>query len=767
MSVLPKRISALLALSALVAVVVAPADAAQAKKVDAEDVQSSARAFVPGEAIVRFDAGTTAGSRLTARRAADVQLERSLRVPQTQVVEVKGDVNTAVARLERQEDVAYAQPNFRYRALALPAGWETFTDNGGIAWGPSSTAASGSISATDSPGGEYGQAIDPAERSASEISKSAPIDLTGERGCRMHFATMYEVEGLAPDGSFFDVFVAGAVSGGDDALAGFAGESSGYPSSFTREEISLAAVDGRDDVIPIFGLLSDESVELDGAYVDDVRIFCRDETYVDAISSAAQYDQPNAGNYVAFNGTSMATPHVAGVAALVGAAAPAASDVQVVAAIEDGGRPLASLAGATATGCTVDAAGAIAVAQGTTSGSCVAGTGSAVTPPNDTFFNQLWGLEGSQPPNPGVSALQAWTNSKGSGQVIAVVDTGVDLNHPDLKGNLWTGPGPIHGFDAVDDDFDPDDFQFHGTHVAGTAAAIENNSLGVAGVAPDAQIMAIRALDGDGSGTSADIGNGITWAVQNGADVVNLSLGGPSGADDAFMSTAIDLANAGDVVVVAAAGNDGNDNDDDPTTPCTFPQPNLICVAAVTQTGALAGFSNFGSATVDVGAPGTNVLSAKTDYGAPLMTEGFEQASPPLVSPLTPAAPAPPPPPPPAAPQPPARPNLAASAARVRVSRKGLLVYRFRATPGLRGDALFRTRQKAVVSRKAHVTVGRKTFAVGSTGKVTVKLKLSKRKLRILRRNERLLLKVTVTVRNSAGLTSTATKRLTLKAPKR
>jgi hypothetical protein len=122
--------------------------------------------------------------------------------------------------------------------------------------------------------------------------------------------------------------------------------------------------------------------------------------------------------------------------------------------------------------------------------------------------------------------------------------------------------------------------------------------------------------------------------------------------------------------------------------------------------------------------------------------------------------------PPPPVPQPPAKPNLAGAKSSVTVSRKGIFKYAFKASPGLTGDALFKTRKKAVISRRAHVTIARKAFTVASTGKVTLKIKLSKKKLRILRRNEKLFLNVTVTVRNSAG-SAVAKKRLTLKAPRR
>ena len=272
-----------------------------------------------------------------------------------------------------------------------------------------------------------------------------------------------------------------------------------------------------------------------------------------------------------------------------------------------------------------------------------------VSPPDDSFFEKLWGLSDPALPDPGVSSLEAWEHGMGGGQTIAVVDTGVDLTHPDLEPNLWTNQlenlgldgldedlngrvDDVHGYDFVDSDGDPDDYEFHGSHVAGTAAAVAGNGKGIAGVAPEAEIMAVRVLDGDGSGFTAEIAEGIAYAAENGADVINLSLGGPAGEEDELTEDAIEVAAAEDAVVVAAAGNEGIDNDAAPHTPCALPQANLICVAALNQSGGLAGFSNFGAATVDVAAPGGGnvpgggILSARTDYGPPLFSSSFESA---------------------------------------------------------------------------------------------------------------------------------------------
>ena len=257
----------------------------------------------------------------------------------------------------------------------------------------------------------------------------------------------------------------------------------------------------------------------------------------------------------------------------------------------------------------------------------------------DTFSEQLWGLSDPVLPEPGVYVEEAWKTSRGNGQAIAVLDTGVDLTHPDLAPNLWLNSAEqagtddvdddgnekiddIHGFDFVDEDGDPDDYEFHGTHVAGTAAAVADNELGIAGVAPEAEIMAVRVLNGDGEGKTSQIAAGIEYAAENGAEVINMSLGGPAGPEDQLMEDAIEAAT--DAVVVVAAGNDGVDNEDDPHSPCVLPQANLICVAALNKAGTLAGFSNYGTESVDIAAPGTSILSAKTDYGVPVFADGFE-----------------------------------------------------------------------------------------------------------------------------------------------
>jgi subtilisin family serine protease len=231
--------------------------------------------------------------------------------------------------------------------------------------------------------------------------------------------------------------------------------------------------------------------------------------------------------------------------------------------------------------------------------------------PTDPKASSLWGLHSVRGP-------EVWdTASRGSGQVVAVVDTGVAMTHPDLRDDLWTKPGSsnVHGYDFVGDDSDPTDENEHGTHVAGTIAAEADNGIGVAGVAPAAKIMPVRVLDADGSGYDSDVASGVTYAADQGARTINLSLGGAGSSQT--MSLAISHAAAAGAVVVAAAGNDRANNDGaNPEYPCAYPQTNLVCVAAIASDGSLASFSNYGATSVDVAAPGVSVLSTVPTFAA-------------------------------------------------------------------------------------------------------------------------------------------------------
>ncbi|MBK1988762.1 S8 family serine peptidase [Sphaerospermopsis aphanizomenoides BCCUSP55] len=229
-----------------------------------------------------------------------------------------------------------------------------------------------------------------------------------------------------------------------------------------------------------------------------------------------------------------------------------------------------------------------------------------------------------------VNAPAAWENGHtGQGIIVAVLDTGVDYNHEDLNNNIWTNNKEIAG-NGIDDDGNGyvDDYQGwnfdsknnnvlddngHGTHVSGTIAG-ENNGRGVTGIAYNSQIMAVKVLDKNGSGSYANIANGIRYAVDNGADVINLSLGGNSSNNT--LKSAIEYAGSKGVIVVMAAGNDG---DSTPTYPARYAYDSGIAVGAVNQNNQLTNFSNrSGSQEIKyVTAPGEDIYSTLPDnkYG--------------------------------------------------------------------------------------------------------------------------------------------------------
>lgn len=262
--------------------------------------------------------------------------------------------------------------------------------------------------------------------------------------------------------------------------------------------------------------------------------------------------------------------------------------------------------------------------------------------PNDTNYGSLWAFKnGGQTVNTPVQG-SGWiyaTNNPGtvgndmnlepawnhitdcSSAVVAVIDSGVNYSQEDLAVNMWTSVTyPKHGYNFVTGEGaadDPMDLSGHGTHVAGIIGAVGNNALGVTGVCWKAQIMAVRVLNSQGSGNTASIINGINFAVTNGAKVINMSLGGAVPFDQLY-SDAITSAMNNDVVVVVAASNDTNNNDTSPRYPCNFTHANLVCVAALDQNFALASFSDWGVTSVDVGAPGTNMLSTWAGTNATL-----------------------------------------------------------------------------------------------------------------------------------------------------
>jgi thermitase len=256
--------------------------------------------------------------------------------------------------------------------------------------------------------------------------------------------------------------------------------------------------------------------------------------------------------------------------------------------------------------------------------------------PNDPLFSSQYALQSDK-----LNMPQAWDVTTGvPSVVIAVCDTGITLTHPDLVNNLWTNPSPsgnagLHGTrteidfngdgdcsgssttdgaeqcagpDPTDDDIHPTP-EYHGTRVSGIIAATTNNALQIAGIARDCRLMGVKVLNSSGSGTFDSIADGIIFAADHGASVINMSLGGSSNSDT--LTAAVNYAISKNVVVVAAAGN-GSDN----TCAVNYPAaiPPVIAVGATDENDALAFFSCTGP-QVDLVAPGVNILSTVAPAG--------------------------------------------------------------------------------------------------------------------------------------------------------
>ena len=222
---------------------------------------------------------------------------------------------------------------------------------------------------------------------------------------------------------------------------------------------------------------------------------------------------------------------------------------------------------------------------------------------SDPFFDQQWGLKK-------VKAESAWGTGQGDRITIAIIDTGVDRTHIDLSGNV------VAGYDFVDNDSNPHDETSgpgedcpgnpgHGTHVAGIAAAIANNSYGIAGVAPKARIMPIRVLNKYGCGSLKNISAGVDWAVRNGAHIVNLSLGEDAIDRNLFgpaLEQSVNDAWSRGVIPVVAGGNDR-------LFPSGYSSVNAIVVGATDQNDQKASFSNLSESKWAITAPGSSIIS--------------------------------------------------------------------------------------------------------------------------------------------------------------
>ena len=264
------------------------------------------------------------------------------------------------------------------------------------------------------------------------------------------------------------------------------------------------------------------------------------------------------------------------------------------------------------------------------------------TVPNDPFFTQMWGLSNvgclfCDPGQPAanIDATKAWDITTGSDDIVAVVlDTGAQLQHEDLAANAWVNPREIAG-NGVDDDvngfvddingwnfyddnnqtFNPAAELSHGTHVAGSIGAVSHNGIGVTGVAWHVKLMSLKFLGGSqGKGKTSNAVKGIYYAIDlrnRGVNVrvINASWGG--GDESQSLREAIADANKAGILFVCAAGNSGDNTDEVPDFPSGYSidQPNTISVAALTQGGSLASFSNFGHRSVSLAAPGVSIYS--------------------------------------------------------------------------------------------------------------------------------------------------------------
>lgn len=243
--------------------------------------------------------------------------------------------------------------------------------------------------------------------------------------------------------------------------------------------------------------------------------------------------------------------------------------------------------------------------------------------PNDPDFNLLWGLHNEVPPATGgdISAHKAWQITTDAREVVvAVIDTGIEYTHHDLHANMWVNPSEIagtgidndgngyiddvYGYDFYNDNGDPMDDNFHGTHCAGTIGAIGDNGIGVTGTAWSVQLMALKFLNASGRGTTSDAIAAINYAADNGAQILSNSWGGSGYSNALYLA----IKQAG-ILCVAAAGNSGQDADSFPLYPAAFDLDIVISVAATDRFDKLASFSTYGLQSVDLAAPGVSIYS--------------------------------------------------------------------------------------------------------------------------------------------------------------
>lgn len=252
--------------------------------------------------------------------------------------------------------------------------------------------------------------------------------------------------------------------------------------------------------------------------------------------------------------------------------------------------------------------------------------------PNDSSFTSLWGLHNTGQSggviDADIDAPEAWDITTGSSSiVVAVIDTGIDYNHPDLLDNIWTNPWEVangvdddgngfiddlHGWDFYNNDNNPLDDNNHGTHCAGTIGGVGNNNLGVAGVNWDVSLMAMKFLGASGNGSDSGAISSLNYVAmmrERGVDVRATSNSYGGGGFNSSFRDAITANRDAGILFVAAAGNNSSNNDTVANYPSNYAVENVIAVAATTRSDGLAGYSNFGVTQVDLGAPGSSILS--------------------------------------------------------------------------------------------------------------------------------------------------------------
>ena len=258
--------------------------------------------------------------------------------------------------------------------------------------------------------------------------------------------------------------------------------------------------------------------------------------------------------------------------------------------------------------------------------------------PNDPFYPLQWAVNDT-PGDHDIDAPEAW-NSRTSCTKIAVLDTGVDTDHPDLQGNLYKSPDTpnnnkdddgngyvddTYGWNAITGKGSGEDDNGHGTHVAGIIGGHGNNGTGVAGICWSASIVPVKFMNSQGKGSTSDAIDGMEYAAKKGAKIINASFGCPSSSES--LHDAVDYVQDKGVLLVVAAGNDSEDIDKHPEYPASYTDSNILAVAASTDEDGLASFSNYGDGAVDVAAPGDDIYSTYLGGGYKYLS-GTSMASP-------------------------------------------------------------------------------------------------------------------------------------------